>query len=219
MGAEGAGLATLLSRIMQLVAIALYFLYAKRLRPYKEHLSIAAISSESLRSLISVGYPISFQMVLESAAFILSSILALSFGEVAAGSMQVAFSIANIAWMITVAIGSASTIVMSHIYGNGHHAELRPTVTATYHLGLAWATIMALIFVLFRQPMAALFTDNAGIVALPSQLMLLLAIYQFNFHIKYVTVCTQLCIIIYKNRISVKLCHYINVISHFFCFF
>ena len=211
MGAEGAGLATLLSRIMQLVAIALYFLYAKRLRPYKEHLSIAAISSESLRSLISVGYPISFQMVLESAAFILSSILALSFGEVAAGSMQVAFSIANIAWMITVAIGSASTIVMSHIYGNGHHAELRPTVTATYHLGLAWATIMALIFVLFRQPMAALFTDNVGIVALTSQLMLLIAIYQFSDAVQGLSISMMRGLQDVKIIMPIVLCSYLGL--------
>jgi MATE family multidrug resistance protein len=119
-------------------------------------------------------------MVLESAAFILTSILALSFGEVAAGSMQVAFSIANIAWMITVAIGSASTILVSHIYGSGNRAELRPTVMATYHLGLVWATFMAFVFVAFRWPIAEVFTDNAEVIELTAQLMLLIAIYQFS---------------------------------------
>jgi MATE family multidrug resistance protein len=119
-------------------------------------------------------------MVLESAAFILTSILALSFGEVAAGSMQVAFSIANIAWMITVAIGSASTILVSHIYGSGNRQELRPTVMATYHLGLVWALVMALVFTLLREPIAAVFTDNVEVIALTSELMLLIAIYQFS---------------------------------------
>lgn len=119
-------------------------------------------------------------MILESAAFILTSILALSFGEVAAGSMQVSFSIANIAWMITVAIGSASTILVSHIAGAKQHEELRPMVNATYHIGVAWATIMAFIFVVFREPMAALFTDNREVIALTAELMLLIAIYQFS---------------------------------------
>jgi MATE family multidrug resistance protein len=119
-------------------------------------------------------------MILESAAFILTSILALSFGNVAAGSMQVAFSIANIAWMITVAIGSASTILVSHIHGNRHTKELRPTVNATYHLGLLWATFMAIIFITLREPIAAIFTDNAEVIALTAELMLLIAIYQFS---------------------------------------
>ena len=180
MGAEGAGLATLLARIGQMVAIMVVFFAWRRLRIYRTFFSRNALKISSIASLLRIGCPISFQMVLESAAFILTSILALSFGEVAAGSMQVAFSIANIAWMITVAIGSASTILVSHIYGSGNKQELRPTVMATYHLGLLWALVMALVFTLLREPISAVFTDNVEVVALTSELMLLIAIYQFS---------------------------------------
>lgn len=180
MGAEGAGLATLLARIGQMVAIIVVFFAWQKLRIYRTFFSRNALKLRSIVSLLRIGCPISFQMVLESAAFILTSILALSFGEVAAGSMQVAFSIANIAWMITVAIGSASTILVSHIYGSGNRAELRPTVMATYHLGLVWATFMAFVFVAFRWPIAEVFTDNAEVIELTAQLMLLIAIYQFS---------------------------------------
>ena len=180
MGAEGAGLATLLARIGQMVAIIVVFFAWQRLRIYRTFFSRNALKLRSIVSLLRIGCPISFQMVLESAAFILTSILALSFGEVAAGSMQVAFSIANIAWMITVAIGSASTILVSHIYGSGNRVELRPTVMATYHLGLVWATFMAFVFVAFRWPIAEVFTDNAEVIELTAQLMLLIAIYQFS---------------------------------------
>ena len=180
MGAEGAGLATLLARLMQMVAIVVYFFLSRRLRLYREFFSRAAIKVGYLMNFLRVGYPISFQMIMESAAFILTSILALSFGEVAAGSMQVSFSIANMAWMITVALGSASTILVSHIVGAEKCEELRPMVNATYHLGIGWATFMAIIFLLFRTPMAALFTDNMEVIALTSQLMILIAIYQFS---------------------------------------
>ena len=180
MGAEGAGLATLLARIGQMVAIVVVFFAWRRLRIYRTFFSRNALKISSIASLLRIGCPISFQMVLESAAFILTSILALSFGEVAAGSMQVAFSIANIAWMITVAIGSASTILVSHIYGSGNKQELRPTVMATYHLGLLWAFVMALVFTLLREPISAVFTDNVEVIALTSELMLLIAIYQLS---------------------------------------
>ena len=94
--------------------------------------------------------------------------------------MQVAFSIANIAWMITVALGSASTILVSHTVGAEQYDELRSMVNATYHLGICWATFMAVVFLLFRTPMASLFTDNSEVIALTSQLMILIAIYQFS---------------------------------------
>ena len=180
MGAEGAGLATLIARVGQMSAIIAVFFLWKRLRIYRTFFSRKAVTFKHISSLIKIGFPISFQMILESAAFILTSILALSFGKVAAGSMQVAFSIANVAWMITVAIGSAATILVSHIHGNRHNHELRPTVTATYHLGLLWATIMAVVFITLRQPIAAIFTDNTEVIALTAELMLLIAIYQFS---------------------------------------
>lgn len=180
MGAEGAGLATLLSRLAQMVAIVAYFFLSRRLRLYRAFFEPDALKISYLRAFFKVGYPISFQMIMESSAFILTSILALSFGEAAAGAMQVSFSIANIAWMITVAIGSASTILVSHIYGSGDRRALRPMVTATYHLGLAWAVIMAVVFVVLRRPMAELFTDNEAVVVLTSELMMLIAVYQFS---------------------------------------
>ena len=180
MGAEGAGLATLLSRLAQMVAIVAYFFFSRRLRLYRVFFEPDALKISYLSAFFMVGYPISFQMIMESSAFILTSILALSFGEAAAGAMQVSFSIANIAWMITVAIGSASTILVSHIYGSGDRRALRPMVTATYHLGLAWAVIMAVVFVVLRRPMAELFTDNEAVVVLTSELMMLIAVYQFS---------------------------------------
>jgi MATE family multidrug resistance protein len=39
---------------------------------------------------------------------------------------------------------------------------------------------MAVVFVTLRQPIAAIFTDNAEVIALTAELMLLIAIYQFS---------------------------------------
>ena len=64
--------------------------------------------------------------------------------------------------------------------GSSDRRALRPMVTATYHLGLAWAVIMAVVFVVLRRPMAELFTDNEAVVVLTSELMMLIAVYQFS---------------------------------------
>ncbi|MBR5130951.1 MAG: MATE family efflux transporter [Alistipes sp.] len=180
MGAEGAGLATLIARVVQMLLIIAHFFLSRRLRIYRSFFSSEALSRKLMRRCVAIGFPISFQMVLESAAFILTSILALSFGAAASGAMQVSFSIANIAWMITVAIGSASTIVVSHIYGSKDRKHLRPMVTATYHLGLLWATLMAFMFVLLRTELVGIFTDNVEVMAISANLLILIAIYQFS---------------------------------------
>lgn len=211
MGAEGAGLATLISRVGQTFIMLGYFLLARNIRIYRVAMSFGAFSRATLLRLLKVGYPISFQMVLESAAFILTSILALSFGEVAAGSMQVAFSIANIAWMITVALGSASTIALSHIYGSSSRRELRPMVMATYHLGLVWALAMALFFVVGRVAIADMFTDNAAIVALTSELMLLIAVYQFSDAVQGLSISMMRGLQDVKIIMPIVLCSYLGL--------
>lgn len=180
MGAEGAGLATLISRIVQMACIAAIVLRARRFGEYRSHFARRVTRWEYIRGILRVGYPISFQMVLEASAFIATTILALSFGAVASSSFQITFNIANMAWMIIVAIGSASTIIVSHIYGAGEFGRLRPTIGATYRLGLSWSITMAVMFVLFRAVIPALFTDNEEVIALTGYLLIFISIYQIS---------------------------------------
>lgn len=180
MGAEGAGLATLISRIVQMVCIAAIVLRAGRFGIYRRHFARRAIRWNPIRNILRVGYPIAFQMILEASAFITTTILALSFGAAASSSFQITFNIANMAWMIIVAVGSASTILVSHIYGSGGFGQLRSTVTATYHLGLAWSIFMAVVFVTLRCTIPALFTDNEEVIALTGYLLIFISIYQIS---------------------------------------
>ena len=209
MGAEGAGLATLISRIVQTIAIACYFFFSFRMRIYRSLFERGSLAASYLKRILSIGFPISFQMVLESAAFILTSILALSFGAAASSAMQVSFNIANIAWMITVAIGSASTIVVSHIYGAQQRSELRPTIYATYHLGLVWALFMATLFVVLRNNIGALFTDNTETIALTAQLMLPIAVYQLSDSIQGLSISMLRGIQDVKIIMPIVLCSYL----------
>ncbi|MDE6140103.1 MAG: MATE family efflux transporter [Alistipes sp.] len=180
MGAEGAGLATLISRIVQMACIAVIVLRAERFGEYRRHFARRVTSWPPIRAILRVGYPIAFQMVLEASAFIATTILALSFGAVASSAFQITFNIANMAWMIIVAIGSASTIVVSHIYGAGDFRRLRPTISATYRMGLAWSIAMAAIFVMLRGSIPALFTDNEEVIALTGYLLIYISIYQIS---------------------------------------
>lgn len=180
MGAEGAGLATLISRIVQMLCIAVIVLRAARFGEYRRHFARRVISWKPIRTILRVGYPIAFQMMLEASAFITTTILSLSFGAVASSAFQITFNIANIAWMIIVAIGSASTIVVSHIYGAGDFSRLRPAVAATYRMGLAWSITMAVMFVTLRASIPSLFTDNGEVIALTGYLLLYISIYQIS---------------------------------------
>jgi len=180
MGAEGAGLATLISRIAQMLSIAWIVMRSRRFAVYRSHFARRVLRWQPIREILRVGYTTAFQMMLEASAFITTTILALSFGAVSSSAFQITFNIANIAWMIIVAVGSASTIVVSHIYGSGEFGRLRPTIRATFHIGLAWSILMAAMFILLRGSIPALFTDNEEVIALTGYLLIYISVYQIS---------------------------------------
>lgn len=178
MGAEGAGLATTLSRICSALMIIGYFLYHKKYAAYLEGFSLKALAKERVKSLLKIGTPIAGQMFLESSAFVGTAVMIGWLGTIALSANQVAITLGNCAFMVILSIGSAATIRISHCYGEKNHEELRLATHATYHLVLLWSLTASLIFILFRHDIPRLFTDNEEVIALTADMMFFVALYQ-----------------------------------------
>lgn len=80
MGAVGAGIATLISRICMCVMIAAYFFRSKRFKVYTEALRMGAFRLGTMLRILKVGIPISFQMFMEASIFVVANIMVLAFG-------------------------------------------------------------------------------------------------------------------------------------------
>jgi MATE family multidrug resistance protein len=179
-GATGAGIATLLARVAMPVAAILYFYRHRRLHRYVELLPHVSISKQVLRRLVAMGIPISGQMFLESSAFVMTSIMMGWFDAVAIGANQIALTMGNVAFMIVTAIGTATTIRISHCYGARSFTQMRHAAHAGLHIVVAWNLIAAISFILLRHTIPLLFTSNAQMVALTSSLLVVVALYQLS---------------------------------------
>ena len=80
MRAEGAGLATLISRILMVIIILIYF-SGGVLRKYIKGFSIYSISKEYITRILKIGFPIALQMTMEGSTFAISGIIIGVFGE------------------------------------------------------------------------------------------------------------------------------------------
>ena len=178
MGAEGAGLATLLSRILSALLVLLYFLLHPRYAPYLHGFGRQRLAWEPVRRLLTIGLPIAAQMFLESSAFVGTSLMIGWLGTAPLSANQIAITLGNCAFMVILAISSASTIRISHCYGLRDIGELRLAAHASYHLVLAWNLLATLCFILFRHDIARLFTANEEVIALTADLMFFVALYQ-----------------------------------------
>lgn len=188
MGAEGAGLGTLLSRMIAPALMIGYFYSRHRYRIYLTGFSLRNYSWTTVRNLLHMGLPISLQMFLEASAFVGTGIMMGWLGKEAMSANQIAITLGNCAFMIVLSIGAATTIRISHCYGARNIGELSLAAKASYHLVLAWNTLAAIVFISLRHYIPTLFTTNAEVIAITAELMFFAALYQLSDGIQNVSV-------------------------------
>ena len=188
MGAAGAGLATLLARVLTALLMIGYFCSRARYRPYLAGFSLHRWSCRRVGSLVRIGLPIALQMFLETSAFIGTSIMMGWLGTVAIGANQIAITLNNCAWMISSSISAATTIRIAHCYGARNIGELSRAAKASYHLIIGWALFMAASFVVLRNVLPQLFTANGEVIALTAELLLFVALFQLSDGLQNISV-------------------------------
>ncbi len=180
MGVFGAGIATLVSRVLQALLIVVFFILSKNYRGYISSFSLKSIGRKPLKKLLNMGVPISAQVFLESSVFVVSGIIMGQFGENAIAGNQIGISISNCAFMIVLAVGSAATIRVSHCHGLKHYAEMKLASTAAWHLAIVWNLITAVLFIALRNVLPTLFTTNQEMIDIAAVLLIYIGLFQLS---------------------------------------
>lgn len=180
MGALGAGISTLISRVILAVVIVYYFVHSERFRIYRERFSRHSFSLSAMKRLIALGFPIGVQIFFEAGAFIIIGFFCGLFNSTAISANQIATTMGNVSFMIIVAVGSATTIRISHCYGHRNYAEMNVASMAAWHLALLWNITMAITYYIFRFDIPRIFTSNQEVIELTSILLLSIAAYQIT---------------------------------------
>lgn len=188
MGAEGAGLGTLLARIIAPILMIAYFLRKARYRVYLNGFSLLNYSWQTIRQLLRMGIPIASQMFMEASAFVGTGIMMGWLGTVAMSANHITMILSNCAFMIVLSIGAATTIRISHCYGARNISDLSLAAKASYHLVLAWNLIAAIAFISLRHYIPQLFTTNTEVLILASDLLVFIALFQFSDGIQNVSI-------------------------------
>lgn len=178
MGAAGAGLSTLISRILMPVLLISYFVWNQSFRRYLSFYHRGNWSAEKMRSLLSVGFPISLQMTLEGGAFAITGIMMGWLGTIALAANQIAILISNMAFLIVISIGQATTIRVSHEYGLRNFAAIRRIAGSSYRIGIVWNVAMATAFILCRFLLPKIFTTDPQVIDITGSLLVFVAAFQ-----------------------------------------
>ena len=177
----GAGWGTLITRSLIFVVLVLIILYHKTFRRY-----VAVRSKEwkfkwqTLKELLEIGIPSSFQITMEAGAFAVSGILIGTIGAVEQAAHQIALSIASLTFMVSMGLSQAGSIRTSNSFGRGDWKLITAIGKSTLIMALLYGTLCAILFILFRYQLPFIFNDEKQVVAMSAYLLLFAALFQIS---------------------------------------
>ncbi len=180
MGLVGAGVSTLLSRIVMVALFLFVFFVRKKMRPYREGFMRLGWSRQMVRRLVSLGTPIALQMGMETASFSLSIIMVGWLGTIALASHQVMITISQFTFMVYYGLGAAIAVRTSYFNGQNDREKVRHTVIAGLQVMVALELLLSGIIFLLRNHIGGWFTDSSEVSSTVVALLVPFFVYQFG---------------------------------------
>lgn len=178
MGLNGAGVGTLAARVTMPLIFLLYILKIPSFKRYFLIGQLEPLAKTRIISVLKIGIPIAFQLIVEVITFSAGAVMMGWLGETPLAAHQVAIGLAAFTYMISLGVSQATTIRVSHQMGIKDFKALRKAAYASTHLVLIFMLSMGVIFVIFRNYLPFLFTEDKNVVLIAAQLLIVAAIFQ-----------------------------------------
>ncbi len=177
---EGAAIGTLISRFFMIWFIWEILRKKSKFRSYFVWDRKQLLMTKIFKRLLGLGFPTALQMFFEVAIFTGTIILAGTLGTNAQAANQIALNLASMTFMIAVGLGVASTIRVGNQKGLRNYKDLRRIAFSTFLLVFIIEAVFALGFILMKDWLPTMYIDNAEVILLAAQLLVIAALFQLS---------------------------------------
>lgn len=180
LGLLGAGLSTLISRIVMFVALTVIALTSSQYAEERRGFHTSRITKQGFSHLWSMGLPLGMQMGMESGAWSLCSVIVGWIGTDALAGHQIMLTISQLFFQVYYGLAAAVSIRTSLFCGQKDYGRIVPTAWAGFHLCMVVAAVITIPMVLFRDSIGYLFTDSPSVAAVVASTIAPLIVYQIG---------------------------------------
>ena len=180
MGLTGAGLSTLISRILMVVAYVVLFFFTNRYQHFRKGFSTGKINRADFTLLNRLGWPIAAQMGMETASFSLSAIMVGWLGSTELATYQVMIAVSQICFMMYYGMGAAVSVRISNFLGQRDFYNVNRTANTGFHIILVMIICTSVPIYLLRHHIGGWFTDDASVSLMVAQVIVPFLLYQFG---------------------------------------
>lgn len=182
MGLEGAGVATLIARLVSVVGLLVWCVRTPRMRDWVPRRWFRRPDGASLKELWSIGWPASLQISAEMGAFVAATLMIGSLGAAALASHQVAISCAATVFMVPLGISMALTVRIGEAWGAKQYQRWRPIVVSGWLMGLCISAVSVTVFLLASEEIAGWFLTEPEALSVAAGLLIVAAVFQIGDH-------------------------------------
>ena len=185
LGLLGAGISTLVSRILMALAMVGMLMTGKNFGEYRRDILHSSLTKADFREMNRLGWPVALQLGMESAAFTLSCVMVGWLGTIPLAAHQVMITLSQLFYLVLSGMAAALAIRVSHFMGQKDYSAVRRNAYDGFRLNLLFSLCMGLPVFLLRHQIGGWFNDNVEVQAYVATLIILMMVYQFGDGLQY----------------------------------
>ena len=187
LGIVGAGIGTLVSRIIMIFFLSLIFMKRDKFKPYVLNIKFRIVDSLIFKKIINIGFPSALQMLFEVGIFTAAIWMSGVLGKNFQAANQIAFNLSAITFMVGVGLSVAAMIRVGNQKGLSDFIELRRIAFSVFMLTVLIEMFFAVMFLVFRDWLPTIYLDtenlsktleNTEVILIASKLLLIVALFQ-----------------------------------------
>jgi len=187
LGIIGAGIGTLISRVIMVIFLWIIFTKNKRFKLYVTEIKFKITNIKIFKKITEIGLPSAFQMLFEVGIFTAAIWMSGVLGKNYQAANQIAFNLSAMTFMVGIGLGVAATIRVGNQKGLFDFVALRKIAFSIFLLTVLIEIIFALMFFILKDWLPTLYLDteniskiieNGEVISIASKLLLIVALFQ-----------------------------------------
>lgn len=180
LGLNGAGWATLISKIVMGAGMMIYVFYGEKFSSYRAGFAIGHYSKTLINKMLHIGLPAGSQFIFEAGAFGFSAIMMGWLGTTALAAHQIAINLATISYMTTSGLGAAATIRIGNYLGQKEITQLRKAGFTLFAMALAIMFAWGVLFIGGKNFLPRLYIDDMNVISVAAPLLIIAGFFQLS---------------------------------------
>jgi multidrug resistance protein, MATE family len=180
LGLNGAGIATLISRLFLAGMIVYWFVKSSHFDLYRVGFALKKWSNKIIREILKIGLPTGLQFIFEVGAFSFAAIMVGWLGAKPLAAHQIAISLASVSYMMATGISAAATIRVGNQLGMGDIFNLRMAGFTCFLMGVIFMSLSCVVFILGNAYLPTFFVNEDEVIQIATGLIIIAAFFQLS---------------------------------------